>query len=279
MIDAHAHLISNKIMSQAFKDWGVSEQKTEEFIKDIDFNAKQLKDAWIKTLDENNIEKVVFMGASPNNKEFINTINSSDKFEGFTSVNPTQDNALEKVKQDISKGMKGIKLYPSARGFSVADKKAYSLYQYCAKNNIPIIIHFGITIGPKSDLRYGNPIDLSPVLTDFPDQRFVIAHFGAGFFREALMLTYKRNNVYFDTSGTNNWLCYHPRGLNLVDVFKQTLDLVGPQRVIFGTDSRLIVDEYRKNILDQQKEILSKLLKSKEVDMVMGGNARRIYNI
>lgn len=280
MIDAHVHLLTKSIIQEAFKDWEIDKDKIPEFVESIaDFSLDVLKEAWIEALDKNGIDKVVFMGMSPRNKEFLDFINSSDKFEGFTSVDPLRGDALKNLSEDIEAGMKGLKLYPSARGFSVADKRAYPVYEYCNEKKIPILVHFGVTIGPKSDLRFGNPIDLSPVLSDFPNQKFVIAHFGAGFFRETLMITYKRENVYFDTSGTNNWLCYHPYGLDLVDVFKRALNVVGPDRIIFGTDSRLMIDEYRIEMLEQQKSILKLLLKPDEIELVMSENARRVYNL
>lgn len=290
MIDAHCHLITESIIQEVFeelKDWDLNENKISKILKPMKESVKnislaQLKEKWLKTLDENGLDKVVFIPAGPQkpcNREFINFINSSERFAGFTTVDPNKNDAFENFKKDIKAGLKGLKLFPSERGFSVADKKLYPAYEYCNRNNIPVIIHFGVTIGPKSDLRFGNPLELSPVLNIFSDIPFIIAHFGAGFFREALMLTYKKENVYFDTSGTNNWLCYHPGGLNLGDIFKQTLDIVGPKRIIFGTDSILSSSKYRVEILNQQKSILNNFLKSKDVELVMGENAKRVYNL
>ena len=64
----------------------------------------------------------------------------------------------------------------------------------------------------------------------------IIPHFGAGMLREALMLADCCPNVYLDTSSSNSWIKYTP-GLTLEQVFKTALDVVGPDRLIFGTDS------------------------------------------
>ncbi|MGM0568250.1 MAG: amidohydrolase family protein [Elusimicrobiota bacterium] len=280
MIDAHAHLLTHSILKKTGDQIAFDREKYPEFEKLSSFDRKDICSAWRKALNENGIEKVVFMGMSPGNPEFNLIINSSEKMEGFTSFDPTREGDLKLAKKDIEEaGMKGFKLYPSMLAFSVADKKAYPLYEYCSKNSLPVIIHFGVTIGPRADLRYGNPLDLSPVLSDFPKVPFVIAHFGAGFFREALMLAYKRDNLFFDTSGTNNWLLYHPGKLSLVDIFKQSIDVLGPEKIIFGTDSRLLIDKYRSGILNKQRNILSSLLKPEDVDLVMGGNAKQVYKI
>ncbi len=280
MIDAHVHIVTRSILGEALRDWGVDEERIASHIEPVpDVSTRELRRVWLEAMDANGIEKVVFMAFKPGNDEFINFVKSSERFAGFTSLDPTRPSALDALKGDLDRGMSGLKLYPPGRGFSVADERAYPIYEYCEKNRIPILIHFGITIGPACDLRFGNPIDLSPVISRFSNIPFILAHFGAGFFREALMITYKRNNVYFDTSGTNDWLRYHPHGLSLVDVFKQTLGIVGPERVIFGSDSRLIPDEYRVEMLSQQRSILELLTDPESIDLVMGENARRIYHL
>ena len=50
-------------------------------------------------------------------------------------------------------------------------------------------------------------------------------HFGAGFFREALMLADLCPNVYLDTSSSNSWMRYE--GLDLKTVFRRALDVAG----------------------------------------------------
>lgn len=280
MIDAHVHLITRSIFAEALKDWGVDPQTMGERLEAMPQpTPEELKRAWLEAMDAHGIEKAVFVAFSPGNREFIDFVHSSERFAGLTGLDPRKPDAIEKLKRDLDKGMSGLKLYPSGRAFSVADERIHPIYEYCEKNGVPILIHFGVTISPVCDLRFANPLDLSHVLSRFQKLPFIIAHFGAGFFREALMITYKRENVYFDSSGTNNWLCYHPHGLNLVDVFKQTLGIVGPDRVIFGTDSHLLPDIYRVEMANQQRSILNLLLEPADVEKVMGENALRLYKI
>lgn len=279
MIDAHAHLITRSIVERAFGKEPMESDKYGEFKKLNHFTADDLRKEWEKAVEENRLEKVVFMAMKPGIREFNSIIKSSSRLEGFTSFDPHQQGSLELTLKDLEEGMKGVKLYPSMRAFSVADKSLYPLYEHCAANSLPVAVHFGVTIGPRADLRYGNPLDLSPVLGDFPSIPFVVAHFGAGFFRESLMIAYKRDNLFLDTSGTNNWLCYQPGGLSLSDIFRQAVKSLGPEKIIFGTDSRLIIDSYRTKILRQQRRILNDLLKPADVELVMEGNARRVYNL
>ena len=83
-------------------------------------------------------------------------------------------------------------------------------------------------------------------------------HFGAGFFREALMLADACPNVVLDTSSTNGWVRYHP-GLTLTDVFRTAIAMLGPDRLMFGTDSSFFPRGWQAAIYDTQRAILDEL--------------------
>ena len=53
----------------------------------------------------------------------------------------------------------------------------------------------------------------------------MVPHFGAGYFREALMLADLCPNVYLDTSSSNSWVRYE--GLDLKTVFQRALESWG----------------------------------------------------
>ncbi|MEZ4654592.1 MAG: amidohydrolase family protein [Candidatus Eisenbacteria bacterium] len=66
--------------------------------------------------------------------------------------------------------------------------------------------------------------------------RYVIPHFGAGFFREALMVASQCDNVFghlqlqrLEESPSEN--------PSLAEVFARALDVVGSERILFGTDA------------------------------------------
>ena len=87
------------------------------------------------------------------------------------------------------------------------------------------------------DMRFSNPIDLHAMALKYPEVPIVVPHFGAGYFREALMLADLCPNVYLDTSSSNRWMRYQDSHLNLRQVFQRALDVVGPKRLLFGSDS------------------------------------------
>ncbi|MBR9704483.1 amidohydrolase family protein [Candidatus Pacearchaeota archaeon] len=277
IIDAHNHMITGNII----KKMGYKESQMSETLKEFSrHDVKENTDFWLSEMDKYEIDKCVFMANSSLDNDFIEFINSSTRFEGFCKINPIHSDSLDKLKKEIDVGMRGVKFYATSEGFDVSSLKCYPVYEYCEKNNIPIVIHFGVTIGRNSVLQMGNPLLLSKVLKDFSNLKFVIAHFGAGFFRETLMLKYKHPNLFVDTSGTNNWLNYQDNFMNLKDVFRKTIEVYGCEGIIYGSDTRIYPDGYRKNVLDIQTKILDELgLSSSDKENIMHNNSKRIFNI
>jgi predicted TIM-barrel fold metal-dependent hydrolase len=128
-------------------------------------------------------------------------------------------------------------------------------------------------------LRYADPTDLSPVARDFPEITFVIAHFGAGYFSETLRLAYQCDNVCVDSSGTNNWMDYDPHGFTLAQVFERAVLALGPERILFGTDSGTTAP-YRSWIAYQQRRTLEEIgLGDDARDAILRRNAVRIFSL
>jgi predicted TIM-barrel fold metal-dependent hydrolase len=125
----------------------------------------------------------------------------------------------------------------------------------------------------------GNPLWLSVPGRDFPEITFVIAHFGAGFLREAMFLAYHTDNICVDTSGTNNWRLYVPGEPSLEQVYRDALRTFGASRILFGTDSTLL-SGYRKHIVEEQTAVLNGLdLSPEDREQILSGNARRIFGL
>jgi uncharacterized protein len=276
IIDGHAHMITEGIAKSMKISPHILKYLNQEWTK---HSVKEHVTAWLNAMDKNYIEKTVFMGTAYMNKDFNDFINSSDRFVGFARTNPLLSNSLEILKKEYNNGMRGVKLYATNDGFDVSCD-CNPIYEYCEKKKLPIVIHFGVSIGGKSDLFHGNPVMLSRVLRDYPTINFTIAHFGAGFFRELLMLKYKQDNLFVDTSGTNNWIEYQDNPFTLKDVFKKTIKIFTPKNIIFGSDTRIFPDGYRQNILNEQRGILDELnLKDEDKEDIMYNNAKRVFNI
>ena len=284
IIDGHMHLITEgmaKKWKRTEKEEEIIKKRREEFkIPGHDvYPLEKTIELWTQEFKKYGIAKGVFLTFEPHNEE-LRAFCQNDQFIGFTSVDPREENAPALVEDDIKAGLKGLKLYPVNRAFSVSDKKCYPVYEMAEKLNIPVTIHFGVSIGYFSDLRYGNPIDLHPVARDFPDVTFILAHFGCGFLREALFLSYQCQNIYFDTSSSNRWIDYLPYTVTLKDVFKKCLSVMGADRLIFGTDSNFFPRGYRYLILEEQLAIVRSLnVKEEDQAKIFGENMARLLHI
>ncbi len=148
------------------------------------------------------------------------------------------------------------------------DEATTNIFECVAEHEgAAVFVHCGVlTVGVRKklglsgtfDTRFSSPLNLYPVATAYPQVPIIIPHFGAGFFREALILADLCPNIYFDTSSTNSWTKYHP-GLTLKEVFQQALQVVGPDRLLFGTDSSFFPRGWQKAIWERQSAVLEYL--------------------
>lgn len=173
-----------------------------------------------------------------------------------------------------------------SRGRQFPEQDPRSLLQ---RLGVPVLFHFGLlqsAIGAalklpsQADARYSNPMDLQRVARDFPGVNFIVPHFGAGYFGETLLLAAHCPNVFIDTSSANGWVRYMPYPMDLKLVFQRTLEAMGPERIIFGTDSSHFPRGFRQEILETQVAILKALGVSKEdAQLMMGGNIARLLRL
>src|SRR5205814_835209 len=74
-------------------------------------------------------------------------------------------------------------------------------YKLAAKFKTPVVFHTGDTYSAQAKLKYTHPRLIDEVAVDFPDTKFVIAHFGNPWITDAAEVVYKNDNVWADLSG------------------------------------------------------------------------------
>jgi predicted TIM-barrel fold metal-dependent hydrolase len=127
------------------------------------------------------------------------------------------------------------------------------------------------------DQRFGDPLAVAAVAVRHPEVPVIVPHFGAGMFREALMALDAAPNIVLDTSSSNGWVRYHP-GLTLREVFARAIDVAGPDRLIFGTDSSFFPRGWQASVWLEQRSILDSLgLDAETQARIFGGNFARIF--
>jgi predicted TIM-barrel fold metal-dependent hydrolase len=300
LIDAHTHFFSRQFF-QAFARLARQNLPTEDPLIAVaqrlgvevpSEDARQLGQRWLGEMDNYGVERLVMFTSVPGDHEAVATAAQAfpERITGYIMLDPTQPDAVDVLRQGVQRhGLKGLTLFPAMHHFHASDERLYPLYQAAAELEIPVFMHFGVLkvsirdrLGLPNvfDLRYADPIDLHHAAIAFPSVNFIIPHFGCGYFREVLMLGAQAPNVYVDTSSSNTWLTYMPSHLDLRTVFDKTLQVLGPHRVLFGTDSNVFPRGWRQDIFQQQVEILRDLHATREsVELILGGNIARLLGL
>jgi len=214
---------------------------------------------WVKDMDSKNLERVnwVMGGGNDNLAKIIGWY--PERFTGFAHHPLFSEGAAEELERAVTRlGLRGFKLIASNQEKPIDSKDAYPVWEMAERLKVPVLIHFGVLGGgggPAYDLHNLNPLSLWSVCADFPTLRFVIPHFGACFWRELLQLCWQCPNVFVDTSGSNQWMRWMPEELTLKDLFRKAVETIGPERLIFGTDSSYFPRGFAEEYLREQLRV------------------------
>ena len=293
VIDAHTHLFTRGLMEEVlatappeamtrFREalktgkWG--RPGREQTLPDM--TPVECAAWYSQRLADSGVARAVVMSVMPDSqwtRDFLAAANGH--VHALCNVDPREPESLEQLERDMAAGFKGVKLLPVNRCYRISDPACRPFFEKANELKASICIHYGVTVDPTGDLRFADPLDLSPVARDFPDIPFVIAHFGAGWLDSVLRLAYQCKNVCVDTSGTNNWMDYHVPKMTLGEVFERTLTAIGPERVLFGTDSGTTA-AYRTWIKYSQMRTMEELgLSDTDRDLILRANAVRIFKL
>jgi predicted TIM-barrel fold metal-dependent hydrolase len=157
-----------------------------------------------------------------------------DRIIPFVHLDPRRPGAADFVRKCVEEGgARGLKLHPSS-GFNPSDIDTLLLIEAIADFDIPVLTHTGPPIPPTSS-RYCAPVYLDEMLLRFPEVNVIAAHMAPGHSEELFVLGWQRPNLYTDLSA------WQVRSMTDFAHFARTvrsaLDLMGPEKVMFGTDS------------------------------------------
>ena len=171
----------------------------------------------------------------------------------------------------------GVKFYLGYEDYSANDKKFKPIYDFCQKNNFPVVFHTGVLETKHWGLlKHSHPLNVDEVANTYPNLKIVMAHMGNPWLMDCGAVVIKNENVYMDTSGF--FTEYAPIADSEIKFFlKQMADLKnfmgGFEKMLFGTDFPLY----------KQKEYLAAVqslpLTKQEKELVFWKNANKIYNL
>ena len=234
----------------------------------------------IADMDVSGVERAVVMGPGWNDPSLAREANDyiiqaaglyPNRLVGFCSVNPAWGKeALEEVERCASLGLKGIgELHPDTQGFQIDGQKVMSpLMELTHKLEMPVLVHSSEPVGHQYPGKgRTTPDRLCRFVLNFPHNAIVCAHWGGGLPFYALMpeVAQALHNVYFDTAASP--LLYRP------SVYSTVARLVGPEKVLFGSDFPLL--DYQSYF----REIESAPLSQEDRGRIMGGNALALLGL
>jgi len=201
----------------------------------------------LEAMAQDGVDAAVVCGfpwADPGLSEMANAyvLESQKRFPGrvhafYTPPLSAGEGALGAAADALKKGMKGIGEVAFYRAEMVEEDWAHvgELARIARQFSVPLLLHVNEPVGHEYPGKVGIRLrDIWRFTVDFPDQPLVLAHWGGGLFFYELMKSVRTSagKLYYDTAASP--FLYDP------SVYRIAAEILGPDRVLFGSDYPLI---------------------------------------
>lgn len=254
----------------------------------------ELGRVWRDEMDKNEVGGAMLIASAPGDEDSVAAAVAAfpDRIAGAFMFDPTKPDAEARARRAFDElGLRVACLFPAMHHFSMAESEGAravaalaserpgaAVFTHCGALSVGVRKKLGLM--SKFDMRYSNPLDIYRLAAEFPKARFIVPHFGAGMFREAMTLADLCPNVFIDTSSSNKWMSYEPSPVDLPTVFKRALAVVGSRRLLFGTDSSFFPRGWNADVFYAQVNALLEIGASEEqARAIFGGNLRRLLGL
>ena len=196
---------------------------------------------------------------------------SPQRLVGFCAVQPQSPKAaVAEIERCAKAGIRGVgEMRPDIQLFDLCDEVILApLVEVLKEHQLLMLLHASEPIGHEYPGKGGiTPDILYPFIAGFPDLTIVCAHWGGGLPFYALMPEVKKaiKNVYFDTAASP--FLYTP------EVYNQVIQLVGADKILFGSDYPLLAQSRLLN------EIKALGLAEETKSLMLSANALRLLGI
>ncbi len=300
--DAHCHFFSHKLFETLIGQSTTLGKETDPIATVAKMtgwvmpptNPAELGDVWVAELDKFDVSAAMLIASVPGDEDSIAAAVAAypDRIAGAFMFDPTKPDAEMRAKRAFDDlKLKVACLFPAMHQYSIAESDGARAVVALAseRTGTAVFVHCGALsvgirkkLGLKSpfDMRRSNPLDIYKLAAEFPSAKFIVPHFGAGMFREAMRLADLCPNVFIDTSSSNKWMNYEAAPVDLPTIFKRALAVVGHERLLFGTDSSFFPRGWHEAIFHAQVNALVEVgISEEQAQAIFGGNLRRLLNI
>jgi predicted TIM-barrel fold metal-dependent hydrolase len=237
---------------------------------------------WSDEIERAQLSLAVFLTGG-GNQALAAAIEGHPRMLGFAHHDPFMAGAAGELRRAVHDlGLVGYKVIAPALAGRIDDPALWPVWQVAEDLGIPVLVHFGVLDGGGGTAEHVNmsPLRLHDVAKAFPEIPFVVPHFGCGYPGDLLQLAWACRNVYVDSSGNNEWIRWMPYPVSLADLFRKFLDTLGPERVVFGSDSAHFPRGLVRAYYDEQHGVLNELgLSTGDRDLIFAGNAARLLRL
>jgi predicted TIM-barrel fold metal-dependent hydrolase len=188
---------------------------------------------------------------------------------------------MNRVEDVMKQGqVKALKAYLGYMHYTPTNPGYRPYYRLAAKYNIPVIFHTGDTNSPIAKVKYAHPLQIDEIAVDFPDTKFVLAHFGNPWIMDAAQVVYKNENVYAEMSaflvGTAEDFATMEKDGVLARTVKRIQEGIefaeAPDRFVFGSDWPL-------SPIPVYRDFVRQIFPSELHEAVFQKNAKKLYGL
>jgi len=260
IIDMHVHLSENIPISEwSWKQWSFNPPITntgEQHIKKMNnsdpkidkslvFGFHSLHSDTLKTMKKNN--------------DYIHSItkNYPDRYIGAALIDPSWgDKGIKELNRMVNKGIRVVKIKFTSVFFPANCLGAQKLLKEVDNLGLLPVMHSDWTM-------WSNPSIIGNLVSNFPDLKFVLQHFGLSQSLEAIEVAKSNKNMYVDTSAV-----IQPRNI------ERFIDKVSPNRIVFASDT---IRHHERTMPQEEINRVIKLNISKDnIKKIFGTNAKSL---
>lgn len=300
ILDAHTHFFSRVFFATLIGQSPQLSQESDPFARVAEMTGwtmppedpQELARVWVSEFDRQEIAAAMMMASVPGDEQSVAAAVAAcpERIIGAFFLDPTKPDAEARARRAFDEmGLRVACLFPAMHHFSVAECEGVrALAQLVSdRPGTAVLVHCGVlSVGARKklglpsrfDMRRSNPLEVHKVAAEFTSASFIIPHFGAGMFREALMLADLCPNVLLDTSSSNQWMKYEPAPVTLAQVFQRALAVTGHERLLFGTDSSFFPRGWHEAVFFAQVNALLEIgVTEEQAQAIFGGNLKRLF--
>ena len=249
--DSHVHLFPPEI----YKNWDryAASDPVFALLTKKSENGKGTEEAWVDyeqalaIADEAGVYGLCMQGWYWNDEGLMRLHNDymaeaiekhPDRLKAFVSVNPKFGwSALSEIERCEKMGFSGIgELGPGGNGYDFEDPDFLAVLEMAETLDLPVNIHCGEPVGHTYAGKDSTSLaPLPELIRTHPDLKLILAHLGGG------LPFYEMNRRYFGRFANVRYdMAANPLLYN-IRVLRAVVDLIGEDRLLFGSDFPLLL--------------------------------------